>query len=118
MSPDARDRIGANVDRTNTLADGDVMQSAKEQGLHVAAETGQQARYLYDRAVGEVTEQAAVQQKRLVNGLYALSDEAARMAAAGGQSGTMTPVVEEAGRRFRQAGQWPSGASPAMSCAS
>jgi hypothetical protein len=46
MSPDARDRIGANVDRTNTLADGDVMQSAKEQGLHVAAETGQQARYL------------------------------------------------------------------------
>lgn len=41
-----------------------------------------------------------------MNGLYALSDEAARMAAAGGQSGTMTPVVEEAGRRFRQAGQW------------
>jgi hypothetical protein len=106
MTSEASSGAGTDLGRASVHAGGDVLQSAKEQGLQVAAETGQQVRDLYGRAVGEVTDQAGVQQKRVVNGLYALSDEAARMAGAVGESGAMTPLVREAGHRFRQAGEW------------
>jgi hypothetical protein len=104
-SPEAP-ATGTYVGQSAAHGDRDVLESAKEQGLHVAAETGHQVRDLYYRAVGEVNDQAGVQQKRVVNGLYALSDEAARMAGAVGPSGAMTPLVEQAGHRFRQAGEW------------
>jgi hypothetical protein len=104
-SPEAS-ATGTYVGQSTVHGDRDVLESAKEQGRQVAAETGHQVRDLYHRAVGEVNDQAGVQQKRAVNGLYALSDEAARMAGAVGPSGAMTPLVEEAGHRFRQAGEW------------
>jgi hypothetical protein len=106
MVPEATGDTGADFGHTAAHAGSDVMRSAKEQGLQVASEAGEQARGLYDRAVGEVAEQAGLQQKRIANGLYVLSAEAGRMAAAVGESGTMTPLAQEASDRFRQAGEW------------
>jgi hypothetical protein len=87
-------------------AGGDVVQSAKEQGGHVAAEAGRQARQLYGQARSEVTDQARVQQKRAVDGLYAVADEAARIADQGGESGPVTQAVRQASVQIKRAGGW------------
>jgi len=87
-------------------AGSDVVQSAKEQGREVAAEAGRQAKDMYGRARTEMTDQARTQQKRAVSGLYAVADEAARIADRGGESGPVTQVVRDASSRITQAGRW------------
>lgn len=94
------------VGETAVHAGGDVVQSAKEQGREVVAETGRQARQLYGQVRSEVTDQARTQQKRIADGLYSVANEAARIADRGGESGPATQIVREASGRIIQAGHW------------
>jgi gas vesicle protein len=87
-------------------AGGDLVQSAKEQGREVAAETGRQVKQLFGQVRSEVTDQARVQQRRVADGLYSVANEAARIADQGGESGPVTQVVREASGQIMQAGQW------------
>jgi hypothetical protein len=111
-SPSTGESTGRIKDQTRGIgesvvdAGGDVVQSAKEQGGQVVAETGRQARRLYGQARAEMTDQARVQQKRAVDGLYAVADEAARIADQGGESGPVTQAVREASGQIKRAGQW------------
>jgi len=93
-------------------AGGDVMDTAKEQGRHVVAETGRQARDLYGQVRTQVSDQANNQQKRAVGGLYALGDEINRMAEQGGQSGPATELARQASDKINQAAQWLEGKEP------
>ncbi len=94
------------VGESAAQAGSDLVQSAKEQGREVAAETGRQVKQLYGQVRSEVTDQARVQQKRVADGLYSVANEAARIAGQGGESGPVTQVVREASGRIMQAGQW------------
>jgi len=87
-------------------AGGDVVWSAKDQGREIAAEAGRQAKDLYGRARTEMADQARTQQKRAASGLFAVADEAARIADRGGESGPVTRVVQDASGRIAQAGRW------------
>ena len=99
-------------DQTNAVgesavsAGGDVVWSAKDQGREIAAEAGRQAKDLYGRARTEMADQARTQQKRAASGLFAVADEAARIADRGGESGPVTRVVQDASARIAQAGRW------------
>jgi len=90
----------------------DVLDSAKEQGRQVVAETGRQARDLYGQVRSQVSDQANNQQKRAVGSLYALGDEINRMAEQGGQSGPATELARQAGDKINQAARWLEGKEP------
>jgi len=90
----------------------DVLDSAKEQGRQVVAETGRQARDLYGEVRSQVSDQANAQQKRAVGSLYALGDEINRMAEQGGQSGPATEIARQAGDKINEAAQWLEGKEP------
>jgi hypothetical protein len=83
-----------------------VVQSVKDQGKEVAAETGRQAGNLYGQVRSELRDQAGAQQRRAVSGLYALGDEVAKMAHQGGQSGPATQAARQAANSINQAAQW------------
>ena len=87
-------------------AAGDVVQTAKEQGQEVMAETGRQAQQVYAQVRSEVDAQARAQQQRAASGLYAIADEAGRIAERGGESGVATQLNRQAAQRVREVGQW------------
>jgi hypothetical protein len=87
-------------------AGGDVVDTAKEQGKAVVAETGRQARDLYATVRSEVNQQASTQQRRAVGGLYALGDEVGRMADHGGESSATTQVARQVSNRITQTARW------------
>lgn len=93
-------------------AGSDVVGTASDQGKQVAAEAGRQARDLYGQARSQVSDQANAQQKRAVNGLYALGDEVSRMAEQGGQSGPATDLARQASGKINQAARWLEGREP------
>ena len=102
---DMKDQTKA-VGESAVSAGADVMQSAKEQGREVTAQASRQAKDLYGQARSEMTDQARSQQKRAASGLYAVADEAARIADRGGETGPVTQVVRDASSRLTQAGHW------------
>lgn len=102
------------VGETAAQAGGDLVQSAKEQGREVVAETGRQAKQLYGQVRSEVTDQARTQQKRIADGLYSVANEASRIADQGGESGPVTNVVRGASGRIMRAGQWLEVREPAQ----
>ena len=96
----------AAVGQSAVAAGGDVVASVKDQSKEVAAETARKARDLYGQVRSEVSDQAGVQQRRAVDGLYALGKEVAKMADQGGQSGPATQAARQTANRINQAAQW------------
>lgn len=85
---------------------------AREQASGVAVEAGRQGRDLLHQAQGQLEEQAAQGQQRLVNQLLSLSDELHSMAGASGRGGMAASLASQAASRVRNAGQWLDGREP------
>jgi hypothetical protein len=101
----ARDEA-ANVGSSAREAGSHVAQSATDQAKQVASETRTQARDLLGEAKGQVWHQAATQQHKATQQLWAVADELSEMAAKGGQSGLATQAAQEAAERVRGVASW------------
>lgn len=101
----AKDQAGA-VAGTAADAGKRVAGVAGEQSGQVASEASQQVKDLVHQTRGELTEQAATQQKRVAGGLRALGDELHSMAQNSEQQGPATDMVKQAADRTRSVASW------------
>jgi hypothetical protein len=85
---------------------GGAVETAKEQGREVVAETRAQARDLYGEAVGQLRGQAGDQQRRAAGGLRRLGEELRAMADKSGQAGPATELARQASDRVDSAAGW------------
>ncbi len=79
---------------------------AGEQAGQVASEASQQVRDLVHQTRGELTEQAATQQKRVAGGLRSLGEELHSMAQNSEQQGPATDLVKQAAERTGKVASW------------
>jgi len=79
---------------------------AGEQAGQVASEASQQVRDLVHQTRGELTEQAATQQKRVAGGLRSLGEELHSMAQNSEQRGPATDLVKQAAERTGKVASW------------
>jgi len=79
---------------------------AGEQAGQVASEASQQVRDLVHQTRGELTEQAAAQQKRVAGGLRSLGEELHSMAQNSEQQGPATDLVQQAAERTGKVASW------------
>jgi len=79
---------------------------AGEQAGQVASEASQQVRDLVQQTRGELTEQAATQQKRVAGGLRSLGEELHSMAQNSEQQGPATDLVKQAAERTGTVASW------------
>ena len=79
---------------------------AGEQAGQVASEASQQVRELVHQTRGELTEQAATQQKRVAGGLRSLGEELHSMAQNSEQKGPATDLVKQAAERSGKVASW------------
>lgn len=79
---------------------------AGEQASQVTTEATRQVKDLLHQTQGELTEQAAAQQKRLASGLRSLGDELGSMASSSEQSGMATDLAHQAAARTTAAAAW------------
>ena len=86
---------------------------AKDQAAQVGAEAGRQVRDLLTQAQGQFSEQAGVQQQRLVSGLQSLRDELHSMASNADQPGVGSDLVRQAADRTGTVAGWLDGRQPA-----
>jgi len=79
---------------------------AGEQAGQVASEASQQVRDLVHQTRGELTEQAATQQKRVAGALRSLGEELHSMAQNSEQKGPATDLVKQAAERTSTVASW------------
>jgi ElaB/YqjD/DUF883 family membrane-anchored ribosome-binding protein len=101
----AKDQAGQ-VANTARDAGKHVAGVAGEQVGQVASEANQQIKQLVTQTRGELTDQAAVQQKRVASGLRSLSKELSSMADGSEQSGMATELVHQVGARTNAVASW------------
>jgi ElaB/YqjD/DUF883 family membrane-anchored ribosome-binding protein len=101
----AKDQVGA-VAGTASDAGKRVAGVAGEQAGQVASEASQQVRDLVQQTRGELTEQAATQQKRVAGGLRSLGEELHSMAQNSEQQGPATDLVKQAAERTSTVASW------------
>jgi len=101
----AKDQAGA-VAGTASDAGKHVAGVAGEQAGQVASEASQQVRDLVHQTRGELTEQAATQQKRVAGGLRSLGEELHSMAQNSEQKGPATDLVKQAAERTGKVASW------------
>ena len=101
----AKDQAGA-VAGTASDAGKRVAGVAGEQAGQVASEASQQVRDLVHQTRGELTEQAATQQKRVAGGLRSLGEELHSMAQNSEQQGPATDLVKQAAERTGKVASW------------
>ncbi len=101
----AKDQAGA-VAGTASDAGRHVAGVAGEQAGQVASEASQQVRDLVQQTRGELTEQAATQQKRVAGGLRSLGEELHSMAQNSEQRGPATDLVKQAAERTGKVASW------------
>jgi len=101
----AKDQAGA-VAGTASDAGKHVAGVAGEQAGQVASEASQQVRDLVHQTRGELTEQAATQQKRVAGGLRSLGEELHSMAQNSEQRGPATDLVKQAAERTGKVASW------------
>jgi len=101
----AKDQAGA-VAGTASDAGKHVAGVAGEQAGQVASEASQQVRDLVHQTRGELTEQAATQQKRVAGGLRSLGEELHSMAQNSEQQGPATDLVKQAAERISTVASW------------
>ncbi len=96
---------------------GEVASTASDAGKHVAGVAGEQARQVASEATqqvknlvqqtrGELTEQAAAQQKRVASGLRSLGEELHSMAQNSEQQGMATDLAKQAAERTQAVASW------------
>jgi len=85
---------------------------AKDQAQNVVGEAGSQAKDLLGQARSELTEQAGVQQKRLMETLRSLGDELESMGQHSQEPGMATDLVKQASGRAHDAASWLDGREP------
>jgi len=101
----AKDQAGA-VAGTASDAGKRVAGVAGEQAGQVASEASQQVKDLVHQTRGELTEQAATQQKRVAGGLRSLGEELHSMAQNSEQQGPATDLVKQAAERTSTVASW------------
>lgn len=101
----AKDQAGA-VAGSATDAGKHVAGVAGEQAGAVKQEATQQAKDLLHQTRGELTEQAATQQKRAASGLHSLAKELGSMADTSEQPGMATDLARQAADRSRAVASW------------
>ncbi len=79
---------------------------AGEQASQVASEATQQVKDLVQQTRGELTEQAATQQKRVASGLRSLGEELRSMAQNSEQQGIATDLAKQAAERTQAVASW------------
>jgi len=79
---------------------------AKDQVGQIAAEGGRQARQLLGQAQSELSDQAQVQQERVVSGLRAMGDQLSSMAASSLDKGVATDLARQAAEKAHQVAGW------------
>ena len=114
-TPDGRDQSSATdvaKDQAGQVADtakqagAQVAGTVKEQAGQVTAEAGKQAKQLLSQAQSEITEQAAVTQQRVADGLHALADELTGMTRNSDQDGPATDLARQAADKAHKAAGW------------
>ncbi len=78
----------------------------QDQAQQVAGEAKNQAKDLLNQTRGELTDQAATQQKRVASGLRALGDELGSMAQSSDNPGLATDLVRQASDRTSSIASW------------
>ncbi len=101
----AKDQAGA-VAGSASDAGKHVAGVAGEQAGQVASEASQQVRDLVHQTRGELTEQAATQQKRVAGALRSLGEELHSMAQNSEQQGPATDLVKQAAERTGKVASW------------
>ncbi len=101
----AKDQAGA-VAGSASEAGKHVAGVAGEQAGQVASEASQQVRELVQQTRGELTEQAATQQKRVAGALRSLGEELHSMAQNSEQQGPATDLVKQAAERTSTVASW------------
>jgi len=101
----AKDQAGA-VAGTASDAGKHMAGVAGEQAGQVASEAAQQVKDLVQQTRGELTEQAATQQKRVAGGLRSLGEELHSMAQNSEQKGPATDLVQQAAERTSKVASW------------
>jgi len=108
----AKDQAGA-VAGSASDAGKHVAGVAGEQAGQVASEASQQVRDLVHQTRGELTEQAATQQKRVAGALRSLGEELHSMAQNSEQQGPATDLVKQAAERTGKVASWLEDREPA-----
>jgi len=101
----AKDQAGE-VASTASDASKHVAGVAGEQASQVASEATQQVKDLVQQTRGELTEQAATQQKRVASGVRSLGEELHSMAQNSEQQGIATDLAKQAAERTRAVASW------------
>jgi len=101
----AKDQAALITDTTKQ-AGAQVADTVKDQAGHVAEETKHQAKQLLSQAQTELSDQAAVTQQRVSEGLHALADELTGMAKNSEQDGPATDLARQAADKAREAAGW------------
>jgi len=101
----AKDQAGA-VAGSASDAGKHVAGVAGEQAGQVASEASQQVKDLVQQTRGELTEQAATQQKRVAGALRSLGEELHSMAQNSEQQGPATDLVKQAAERTSTVASW------------
>ncbi len=101
----AKDQAALITDTTKQ-AGAQVADTVKDQAGHVAEETKHQAKQLLSLAQTELSDQAAVTQQRVTEGLHALADELTGMAKNSEQDGPATDLARQAADKARQTAGW------------
>ena len=103
---DAAKEQAAAVGQGAAQAGQQVAAAARDQAQNVVAEAGSQAKDLLGQARSELTEQAGLQQKRVVETLRALGDELESMGQHSQEPGMATDLVQQASGRAHDAASW------------
>src|SRR6478609_1169897 len=101
----AKDQAALITDTTKQ-AGAQVADTVRDQAGHVAEETKHQAKQLLSQAQTELSDQAAVTQQRVSEGLRALADELTGMAKNSEQDGPATDLARQAADKAREAAGW------------
>lgn len=103
----------AEVAQHATAAVQGVAGTAKDEAAHIVAEAKVNARDLITQAMSDLSEQAAIQQKRIAEGLRSVAEELHSMVSASDQPGIATDLVRQAAERSEAVGTWLNDRDPA-----
>lgn len=109
---DAAKQEAADLKDTATAGAKDVLGTAQEEASAVVGEAKAQVKDLYQQSRRELTDQAGVQQRRIVAGLRSVSDELASMVANSEGRGVASELVHQVSTRVSSAAEWLGGRDP------
>ncbi len=91
-----------------------VVETAKEEAAIVASGVTSNAKDLLVQAKSDLTDQAAMQQQKVADGLRSISEELRSMASASEDSGVATDLVRQAAERSSSVATWLDARGPRL----